>query len=461
MDIQAFNSHEGDEVNEYKLGRLLGEGTFGEVREGRKGNQVFAVKCLSRSFLRKKREYTKEGRRMKIKTALDDVQREIAIMKKVHHPNLVGLVEAIDNEDTDNLYIVLEFVSGGQVMYWDGKATQYHRKSGGIYSEDEARPLARDVLEGLRYLHAQDIIHRDLKPENLLLTSEGRVKIGDFGIAQKLEMEKTKSASLSNMQGTYQFMAPEMITESKYNGYLIDIWAFGVCLYAFVNGALPFYGSDPDSVFASIENNEVVIPENLSDQLKEALGGILEKDPSKRMQMEDILSCAWFDFSSVGGVDESPNKIELTEDDELNAITPFKLDIVKIVKAKGAAKKWRKAASSSRGMRTEDGSTTSIRQSEQSEMSLASEHPPMLEGDETSHEASMVKVEMDSEPEPLLMDATKQATTSDAGNGGANGKAPATMQIPAAAAPPTASTATNQPPSPTEEHQKCNCCTLS
>ncbi|GBG33755.1 Protein kinase, putative [Hondaea fermentalgiana] len=353
MDDDGFVAKDGDVVNEYTLGALLGQGSFGEVREGRKGDDLFAVKCLSRSFLKKKREFKKEGRRMKVKTALDDVQREIAIMKKVHHPNLVGLVEAIDNEDTDNLYIVLEFVSGGQVMYWSGADARYSKKGGGVYSENAARPIAQGVLDGLRYLHAQDIIHRDLKPENLLLASDGRVKIGDFGIAQKLELEKTQSASLSNMQGTYQFMAPEMITDDKYNGYLIDIWAFGVCLYAFVNGELPFYGADAESVFEAIEKGKLVIPEGLSDPLSELLAGVLEKDPKKRLGMTELIESSWFEFS-----DEElaqPDKVELTESEREQAITPFQLDLYKIVNAKKHAKLWRKAASSSKGLRDDSG----------------------------------------------------------------------------------------------------------
>jgi len=354
-DAEVSLEAEEHVVNDYRLGSVLGEGAYGEVREGfdtAKNNEKVAVKVLSRSFLKKKREFTKVEGKHKWKTALDDVMKEIAIMKKSQHPNLVRLIEAIDNEETDNLYMVLEFVAGGQVMTWNGGKRRYYAatsEGGDVYDEPRAKELSRDIISGLRYLHTQGIIHRDLKPENLLLTSDGRCKIADFGIAQKLDLEKKTSISITNMVGTFQFMAPEMITEDKYKPYEIDLWAFGICLHAFVLGELPFNGGGMEEVFASITNDEMIVSNSLSSELQDALTSLLQKDPEKRATMDEILQMAWFEFSQI----ESFERIEISEEEKLDAITPVKLDIFKIVRMKGMARKIKlKASASARSKET-------------------------------------------------------------------------------------------------------------
>mmetsp|Transcript_120 Transcript_120/g.281 ORF Transcript_120/g.281 Transcript_120/m.281 type:complete len:475 (+) Transcript_120:58-1482(+) len=344
-------------VNQYQMGKVLGEGAFGIVRAATDDlGDRFAVKCLSRSFLKKKREFSRQGGRVKIKTALDDVLREIAIMKKTKHPNLVSLIEVIDDETGDMLYMVLEFVEGGQTMYYKGDKHRYFTPQGGEYTEQRAKELGRDCINGIMYLHKQGIIHRDLKPENLLLTSDGQCKIADFGIAQKLELEKKQSASISNMQGTHQFMAPEMISESKYNGFLIDVWAFGVCLYIFVCGNLPFWGDNADSVFDVITNKPLSIPDTVSPEMAEVLRKIMEKDPKKRLTMEQICQEEWFDMGAM----ESINTVELTEEDELGAITPMALDFAAAVRLKLKMGRWKKHASSLSKSRMEEESTSPL-----------------------------------------------------------------------------------------------------
>jgi [calcium/calmodulin-dependent protein kinase] kinase len=121
-------------------------------------------------------ERDKETRKMKVHTALEQVEREIALMKKMHHPNLVSLYEVIDSPESDILYMVIEFMPLGEIMTYqdDGtfrrsnsNVTGYNAKLG-HFDEAAAALFFVDILHGLAYLHQHRVIHRDLKPENIL-----------------------------------------------------------------------------------------------------------------------------------------------------------------------------------------------------------------------------------------------------------------------------------------------------
>jgi [calcium/calmodulin-dependent protein kinase] kinase len=124
-----------------------------------------------------------------VHTALDDVEREIALMKQMRHPNLVSLLQVIDSVDSDALYVVLEFVPLGEIMTFDSERIRFfhrHRFTPGLtkerfFKEEHAALFFVDILHGLAYLHRNLICHRDLKPENILLSEKGIAKISDFG----------------------------------------------------------------------------------------------------------------------------------------------------------------------------------------------------------------------------------------------------------------------------------------
>lgn len=150
-----------------------------------------AVKIYSKSILKRVRNFSrsKTKRRMTVHTALDDVEREIALMKQMRHPNLVSLLQVIDSVDSDALYVVLEFVPLGEIMTFDSEGIRFfhkHRFTPGLtkerfFKEQHAALFFVDILHGLAYLHRNLICHRDLKPENILLSEKGIAKISDFG----------------------------------------------------------------------------------------------------------------------------------------------------------------------------------------------------------------------------------------------------------------------------------------
>ena len=146
--------------------------------------QLVAVKIFSKSILKRKRtmERDKSTKRVKIKTAWQQVEREIALMKKLSHPNLVQMYEVIDSPESDMLYMVLEYMPGGEILTYQDDGTfrrknprpaatdaRYKQIDGivdGHFDEEHAALYFVDILHGLGYLHLHHVCHRDLKPES-------------------------------------------------------------------------------------------------------------------------------------------------------------------------------------------------------------------------------------------------------------------------------------------------------
>lgn len=166
--------------------------------------ELVAVKIFSKSILKRRRtmERDKKSKQVKVKTALQQVEREIALMKKLSHPNLVNLHEVIDSPESDMLYMVLEYMPLGEILTYQNDGT-FRRKDpragctkyriqglvNGHFNEEQAALYFVDILHGLAYLHQHHICHRDLKPENILLDARGIAKLGDFGVSHVFDKE--------------------------------------------------------------------------------------------------------------------------------------------------------------------------------------------------------------------------------------------------------------------------------
>ena len=170
-------------INNYILLTDLGRGGFGKVKLVfyPEKNEHYAMKIANKSKLKKKLLTRRTS-------AFSLLEQEIAILKKLDHPNCVKLIEVIDDPDNDKLYIIMELVKKGAI----GSRT-YWKNENVFLNEDEPLPLieldrirkyARDFLMGLDYLHNYGrIIHRDIKPDNLLIDEDDNLKIADFGVA--------------------------------------------------------------------------------------------------------------------------------------------------------------------------------------------------------------------------------------------------------------------------------------
>lgn len=211
-------------------------------------------------------------------------------MKKLDHPNIVNLIEVIDDLSTDQFYLVLEYVEGRGIFQGCGPA-------GGI-GEDTARRYFRDVLAGLMYLHAHNIFHGDIKPENLLVGSNGTVKISDFSVSRMFE---DSNDELRRSPGTPIFTAPECCLGLTYHGKIADVWALGVTLYFMVLGCYPFMGESLQDTYDKIVHEPLLLPEDMNPELANLLEGLLCKDPKKRMSLDAVARHPWVvkDFVST------------------------------------------------------------------------------------------------------------------------------------------------------------------
>jgi len=167
--------------------------------------QLVAVKIMQKSILKQMKTIQKgPNNRMTVLTAFDNIEREIATMKRLHHPNLVRLYEVIDSVESDRMHMVLEYVSLGEILSHVEGTNKYTRMryrkmvkgltERGHFDEKHAALYFVDIMHGLAYLHRHRICHRDLKPENILLCASGIVKISDFGVAHIFEDEKMRES---------------------------------------------------------------------------------------------------------------------------------------------------------------------------------------------------------------------------------------------------------------------------
>jgi [calcium/calmodulin-dependent protein kinase] kinase len=264
-------------LNEYIREYKIGSGSYGKVALYRSSvdGKHYAIKSFHKSHLRKLRVAPSE-------TAMTDVLREVLIMKMLEHPNIVNLIEVIDDPESDDFYMVLEYVEGKWVCEGSGRQC--------AIGEETARKYMRDIVSGLTYLHAHNIVHGDIKPDNLLITHDGTVKIGDFSVSQAFE---TGNDELRRSPGTPVFTAPECCLGLTYHGKASDTWAVGVTLYCMILGEYPFLGDTLQDTYDRIVNNPIEIPDDINPQLKNLIEGLLCKDPEQRMTLAEVAEHVW------------------------------------------------------------------------------------------------------------------------------------------------------------------------
>ncbi|XP_075935834.1 calcium/calmodulin-dependent protein kinase kinase 2 isoform X3 [Anarhichas minor] len=250
------------------------------------------------------------------KGPLERVYQEIAILKKLDHSNVVKLVEVLDDPSEDHLYMVFELVKQGAVMEVPTEKP---------FSEDQTRFYFKDLLRGIEYLHYQRIIHRDVKPSNLLVGEDGHIKIADFGVSNQFE---GADALLTSTVGTPAFLAPEALSETRKNfsGKALDVWAMGVTLYCFVFGVCPFMDERIVSLHQKIKTQPVELPEraDISDDLKDVLLKMLDKNPESRISIPQIKVHPWVTRHGAEPLPPEDDNccmlIEVTEEEVENSV---------------------------------------------------------------------------------------------------------------------------------------------
>jgi protein kinase A len=257
---------------DFLLQRTLGTGSFGRVHlvQSKHNHRFYAMKVLKKAQVVKMKqiEHTNDERRM---------------LNRVRHPFLVTLWGTW--QDSRNLYMVMDFVEGGELFSLLRKSQRFPNPVAKFY--------AAEVTLALEYLHAHQIIYRDLKPENLLLDRHGHLKITDFGFAKEVpDITWT-------LCGTPDYLAPEVVSSKGYNKS-VDWWSLGILIFEMLCGFTPFWDSgSPVKIYENILRGKVKYPPYLHDDAVDLLSQLITNDLTKRLGNlhggpDDVKNHAWF-----------------------------------------------------------------------------------------------------------------------------------------------------------------------
>ena len=262
-------------IKKYKKGRFLGKGGFAFCYEiiDEETNHLSAAKIIPKKNLIKSR-------------AKQKLISEIKIHKSIHHENIVNFEHYF--EDTENVYILIEICHN--------KTLNDLLKRRKKLTELEVQYYVLQMVKALQYLHNLKIIHRDLKLANLFLSENMKLKLGDFGLATKLDFEGERKRSLC---GTPNYIAPEILDGKTGHSFEVDIWSIGVCIYILLIGRPPFETNDVKLTYKRIRTINFSFPQNekISNPARELIESILVLEPHKRPSLEEILKS---DFMNMG-----------------------------------------------------------------------------------------------------------------------------------------------------------------
>ncbi|KAI8983157.1 kinase-like domain-containing protein [Pilobolus umbonatus] len=256
-------------IGDYIIRRTLGKGSTGHVQLGvhHITGQKVAIKSIPRDQLAFSRRLT------------ETVQRELAILQLLYHPNLIELYQVL--QDRKHVYLITEYAAGGEL---------FDRLNKENLSEEEGKAIFIQIVNAVHWCHQHHICHRDLKLENILLDEFNRVKVADFGMATMQSSHKLLQTSC----GSSHYASPEIVRGIPYYGPSSDVWSVGVILYVILIGELPFDDLHIGRLLFKIKSGRFKkIPGWISEQAKDLLMKILVVDPAKRITISDILSHPW------------------------------------------------------------------------------------------------------------------------------------------------------------------------
>uniref|UniRef100_A0A8C5Q468 Serine/threonine-protein kinase PLK n=1 Tax=Leptobrachium leishanense TaxID=445787 RepID=A0A8C5Q468_9ANUR len=253
----------------YMRGRFLGKGGFAKCYEitDMESREVFAGKIVPKTLLLKPHQK-------------DKMTMEIAIQRSLDHQHVVGFHGFF--EDNDFVFVVLELCRRRSLL-------ELHKRRKAV-TEPEARYYLRQTILGCQYLHSNRVIHRDLKLGNLFLNDEMEVKIGDFGLATKVEFDGERKKTLC---GTPNYIAPEVLGK-KGHSFEVDIWSLGCIMYTLLVGKPPFETSCLKETYLRIKKNEYTIPKHINPMAAALIQRTLRADPTTRPTIDELLNDEFF-----------------------------------------------------------------------------------------------------------------------------------------------------------------------
>ena len=271
---------EGIFLDNYDVIKQLGKGGYGKVYRvmNKKTKEIRACKHLSKLSIKN----------------LEKFQREIEILRKADHPNIIKLYEIFESKRS--YYLIMEECKGGEVF--DRIIEHIQKKD--MYSEKDASIILRQMMSAVEYCHNNGIAHRDLKPENLLYLNDGPednnpIKVIDFGLSQVISPQR----KLKTKVGTAYYVSPEILNGAY--SEKCDIWSAGVILYILLSGDPPFNGPSDLAIYKKIAEMKFDFPENkwsrISDEAKDLIKHMIAPE-DKRYSAREVMEHAWMKVTS-------------------------------------------------------------------------------------------------------------------------------------------------------------------
>jgi protein kinase A len=269
--------------------KTLGTGSFGRVllMQHKTSKEYYALKILDKLKVIKQKQ-------------VEHTLNEKKVCYSMDFPFVVNL--KFHFKDNSNLYMVLEFVNGGEMFT--------HLRKMGRFSEEHAKFYAAQVCMAFEYMHSMDVVYRDLKPENILIDNQGFLKITDFGFAKRI---KGRTWTLC---GTPEYLAPEIILSKGYNKS-VDWWSLGVLIFEMSAGYPPFFADQPIQIYEKIVAGKIRFPNHFSANLQDLIKNILQTDVTKRYGnlkngVHDIQNHKWFQNTEWLSIYQRTAKVPFT-----------------------------------------------------------------------------------------------------------------------------------------------------
>ncbi|XP_023233595.1 testis-specific serine/threonine-protein kinase 1-like [Centruroides sculpturatus] len=258
----------------YKMGSVIGEGSYSKVRIAQRKGKYLAIKIISRYG--NSSEYIQRF-----------LPRELGIISEIAHPHIIEINRIIDFGP--EVYIFMELAENGDLLDY--------MKRHLIISEERAQKYFFHLTLAVDYLHSNNISHRDIKCENLLIMADDTIKLTDFGFSRKYDSKAGKKHLSETYCGSAAYAAPEVLQGVPYNPMMNDVWSMGCILFIMITGTMPFDDSNPRKMIqnqkAKRYQNPMVYNKNLSSDCITLINQTLEPDAKKRITAQEILNGRW------------------------------------------------------------------------------------------------------------------------------------------------------------------------
>jgi serine/threonine protein kinase len=307
----------GEQIQNYKILSLLGEGGMGTVylAEHVKLGRKVAIKSLHAQFVNSKEIRAR-------------FMNEAKVMAELQHPNIVNLYDYVETEN--GLYLIIELVDGKPI-------DEYIEQVSGPIEEEKAIAMMHEILEGFQYAHEMGLVHRDIKPSNLVISAKNKVKILDFGIAKMVGDTSSKMTKTGTQIGTVYYMSPEQVKGDDLD-HRSDIYALGVTFFQMLTGSSPYKGMTKEfEVFMKIVNEDLPDPRTIYPGISDHMCAVIQK-ATARDANERFQSCDEFADALNGGFTAKKEQIvastekedfqSLDNHEDLNIVTAMLADEV-------------------------------------------------------------------------------------------------------------------------------------